>query len=1169
MKDILLKALKIFLIFMLIALAILMVFVLVQIRNWPLWLGFFILLGLIGLVIALILLRKIWLKRKEKLFVQTIIDQDEVHLKSLVQKDKDQLKQLQDRWKESIETLRHSNLRKYGNPLYVLPWYLVIGESGSGKTTAIQSARLSSPFTEVNQISGISGTRNCDWWFFEQAVIIDTAGRYTIPIDQSKDKEEWKRFIGLLAKYRKREPLNGLIVTIAANKLIEAGPEALKEDGRIVRRRINELISVLGAKPPIYILVTKCDLIQGMTQFCDQLPDKALDQAMGFINQDLSTDVVGFLTRSINTLVDRLRDFRLMLLHKSEVPSPDPGLLLFPEELKNIENGLKSFIRKAFQENPYQETQILRGIFFSSGRQEGSPFSHFLNALGLIEEKDVLAGTNKGLFLHDFFARIIPRDRHLFAPTRMSIEWKRLTKSLGLTSWVAIGIALCGFLSLAFVMNMNTLNEFSDRFSKLELQGEIFSDVIRMDDYRKEILKMEARNQNWWIPRFYLKESKNIELKIKEEYVKQFQEGFLSPLNKQMEEQMAQMSKATPRNLIGLYVSHLVKRINLLEKWLETRDINAILTVPRPNYEPLILASDKELIPKIKKINDDFGNLYLYYLIWNHPDGIKDELDLIQPLLEYILTSKVAGLRWLVPWANAQEKLSYVTLDNFWEGSLQVKDAAKVAPAFTKKGKEMIDSFMSDIESALSGPRAPTIAKQKMEFYDWYQKAYIDEWYHFGSIFDKGIKTLNGRQEWLQMAAKMPADQVPFFDLLDKMFIELEPLNNEESMPSWMELLYDFQIIKERAAEQSAPEDKGFIERTTQSLSRIGKEATDPRREKLEARAAKAYVDYSKALKAYVDYSKALEDIAMRCKSKISAYQTASQVYNDPITNQTPFHSANKAVFDLKKALGTGRKGQEMLWGLMTGPLDYLWTIVRRETACYLQDEWNETVIRKTEGTSSDAAAVFLVLSKDGEANRFKDNIANPFIALKQTNDYFARVVLGEKIPFKEDFFSFINQGSIVPNIAGKSFTVRIEGKPTSANLGARGRPESTRLELKCDDGSQGPLNNYNHPCEKTFIWSPDTCQEISLEIRIEGGIELTKNYSGYNAFPRFLEDFQKGGKRRFHYNEFHEYASTLSELNIRYIDVVYKFTRQHREVLSLLKVPPRVPKVIVLCWEK
>ena len=119
-------------------------------------------------------------------------------------------------------------------------------------------------------------------------------------------KDEWQKFLTLLAKYRKKEPLNGLVVTVAANKLVESGFEALEEDGRSIRRRIDELMRVLGAKFPVYVLVTKCDLIQGMTQFCDSLPEKSLDQAMGRINHDLSKDVTAFHTRAMRVIADRL-----------------------------------------------------------------------------------------------------------------------------------------------------------------------------------------------------------------------------------------------------------------------------------------------------------------------------------------------------------------------------------------------------------------------------------------------------------------------------------------------------------------------------------------------------------------------------------------------------------------------------------------------------------------------------------------------------------------------------------------------------------------------------------------------------------------------------------------------------------------------------------------------
>src|SRR4030042_1923516 len=243
MKETLLKFFKIFLIIAAVLIVLLLIFGLVLRMEWPWWVGLFLVLVLLGLGIGLLFLRKIWLRRRE---------------------------------------------------------------SCSGKPTSINSAHLSSPFVEVRRTAGISGTRNCDWWFFEQAILLDTAGRYAIPVDEGRDKEEWKKFLQLLVKYRKKEPLHGLIVTIAADKLMQSAPEPLEQDGKNIRRRIDELMRVLGAKFPVYILVTKCDLVQGMIQFCDQLPEKSLDQPLGYINQELAMDVAAFQDRAFHSIGERL-----------------------------------------------------------------------------------------------------------------------------------------------------------------------------------------------------------------------------------------------------------------------------------------------------------------------------------------------------------------------------------------------------------------------------------------------------------------------------------------------------------------------------------------------------------------------------------------------------------------------------------------------------------------------------------------------------------------------------------------------------------------------------------------------------------------------------------------------------------------------------------------------
>lgn len=370
MKDIVGTILKFLLYFFVIGLLAAGVFWVVMEQHWPWWVGIVILIGILGLWVGIISLRKYLFRRREKRFVRQIIDQDDSAIEGVPIHERQQLKDLQARWQESVTLLRGSYLRKKGNPLYVLPWYLVIGESGAGKTTAIRSSRLTSPLTEIAKTPGIKSTKNCDWWFFEEAIILDTAGRYTIPIDEGPDREEWERFLTLLAKYRRREPINGLIVVVAADKIFDSDRDILLEEGQSIRKRIDALMRILGARFPVYLMISKADLVWGMTQFSSLLPDGILDQAMGHLNEKLTDNCSEFLDETLEVISERLKDIRLELVNSEE--TVDPAILIFPNEYGRLKPGLQAYVDGAFQESTYQETPLLRGIFFSSGHQEGS-----------------------------------------------------------------------------------------------------------------------------------------------------------------------------------------------------------------------------------------------------------------------------------------------------------------------------------------------------------------------------------------------------------------------------------------------------------------------------------------------------------------------------------------------------------------------------------------------------------------------------------------------------------------------------------------------------------------------------------------------------------------------------------------------------------------------------
>jgi type VI secretion system protein ImpL len=93
----------------------------------------------------------------------------------------------------------------------------------TGKTTALKQSGLHFPIDLSDDLKGVGGTRNCDWFFTEDAVLVDTAGRY---VQQQSDPEidaaEWLGFLDMLKKHRGKRALNGVILTLSLKELLGA-----------------------------------------------------------------------------------------------------------------------------------------------------------------------------------------------------------------------------------------------------------------------------------------------------------------------------------------------------------------------------------------------------------------------------------------------------------------------------------------------------------------------------------------------------------------------------------------------------------------------------------------------------------------------------------------------------------------------------------------------------------------------------------------------------------------------------------------------------------------------------------------------------------------------------------------------------------------------------------
>ncbi len=268
--------------------------------------------------------------------------------------------------------------------LYEQPWYAIIGPPGAGKTTALLNAGLHFPLAEAmgkGALSGVGGTRLCEWWFTEEAVLIDTAGRYTTQdSNEAVDRAGWTTFLDLLHRTRTRQPLNGIIVAVALSDVARAPATERQAHARAVRQRIREVETRLGVRIPIYALFTKADLIAGFAEFFDDLNEAERGQVWG-ITFALTADPLAGFAREFRGLVKRL-NLRLFQRLQSE-PSLDRRslILAFPSQIASLERPLTEFLQTAFAATGEEKALRLRGAYLTSGTQEGTPIDRLLGVM--------------------------------------------------------------------------------------------------------------------------------------------------------------------------------------------------------------------------------------------------------------------------------------------------------------------------------------------------------------------------------------------------------------------------------------------------------------------------------------------------------------------------------------------------------------------------------------------------------------------------------------------------------------------------------------------------------------------------------------------------------------------------------------------------------------------
>lgn len=400
------------------------------------------------------------------------------------QASQDEVQTLQKRMAEALSELKNSRL---GNGpdrqfLYQLPWYIIIGPPGAGKTTLLKNSDLKFPLSDrfgKDAVRGVGGTRNCDWWFAEDAVLLDTAGRYTTQDShETVDQAAWSGFLDLLKEKRGRRPINGVIIAVSLSDLLEKNKEQRVVQAVAIRKRIQELYERFNIRFPIYLLFTKCDLLAGFMEYFDDLDRNDRSQVWGMtfnLDDQLKHNVSEQFSTEFELLQQQLQNQLLDKLERERGKERRERIYTFPQQFSALNELLPSFIEELFQSSKYAHEVMFRGVYFTSATQEGSPIDRIMGALsssfGLNQSSQTAStGQGKSFFINNLLRKVVFAESGL-AGANLKLEKKQRWFQQGAFVAVAAVTTLMAFAWVtSYFSNQSYISNVSEQASAIEVK---------------------------------------------------------------------------------------------------------------------------------------------------------------------------------------------------------------------------------------------------------------------------------------------------------------------------------------------------------------------------------------------------------------------------------------------------------------------------------------------------------------------------------------------------------------------------------------------------------------------------------------------------------------------------------------------------------------------------
>ncbi|WP_426343524.1 type VI secretion system membrane subunit TssM [Pseudoduganella sp. R-32] len=562
---------------------------------------------------------------------------------------------------EAVATIRNSRLGRASGAraLYELPWYMVIGNPAAGKSSAITQSGLQFPFADPKAVQGVGGTRQCDWFFTAEGILLDTAGRYAV---QAVDREEWHGFLGLLKKHRPRAPVNGIIIAVSIAELRGDDTESVLQLARSLRQRVQDLIEKLEVFAPVYVMFTKADLVAGFADFFMDAEvaerERPWGATMPFRQKAGCRDMLAFFEQSFDELCEGLREMGIATMAQRRRELVPAGVHTFPLEFAALRAPLKAFLATLFEDNPFQFRPLFRGYYFTSALQEGQPLCaqslRVAQRFGLTRpaepEPRMGTGTQAGYFLPRLFREVIFADKDLVS--QYATRRQRLLRNGGFAvAILLLGVAL-GAWTWSYSGNAQLVaNAAADLDKAVKLQAQrpdLQSRLEALQLLQDRIGQLDTLDrESPWLLGMGLYQGEVLGRKLRSEYFKGMAEILLKPVAASLETQLFALGQREASNVEDSY-NALKTYLMLADKeHAETGHLGDQLTRHWRSW----LEANRGAMPREQLLRSGEGLLSFYLSQLNDPAWPR-----IEPKLALVDTAR-EQLRQVVRGMTARERV--------------------------------------------------------------------------------------------------------------------------------------------------------------------------------------------------------------------------------------------------------------------------------------------------------------------------------------------------------------------------------------------------------------------------------------------------------------------------------------------------------------------------------